>query len=168
MPENISLIEKYESKQVHSIQKNGLSIEEQIKLSGHEWNISCLEFSQNGLFLASGSWDKTLNIWDLRTLDSPKILDGDGKGHKAPVTCLSWLPHIEFLLCSGSADRSLLIWNTDTGDIMARYCFCFKFMNFTLVFHGDIPIKTLLWPNILTCEILWFLMFPSIFIKSII
>ncbi|XP_057291828.1 uncharacterized WD repeat-containing protein alr3466-like [Hydractinia symbiolongicarpus] len=120
MPEQNSLLQKYEQDQPHNAKLSGLFIEEQTKLAGHGWNISCLQFSQNGLYLASGSWDKNVFIWDLRTLDAPKVLDGEGEGHTSAVTSLCWLPNIEFLLASASADHSILIWNSDTGDVMAR------------------------------------------------
>lgn len=126
MPEQNSLLQKYEQDQPHNAKMNGLFIEEQTKLAGHGWNISCLQFSQNGLYLASGSWDKDVFIWDLRTLDTPKVLDGEGEGHISAVTSLCWLPNIEFLLASASADHAILIWNSDTGDVMARYVFILK------------------------------------------
>lgn len=120
MQELDALIQKFESLQTHNFDENGILIEEQIKLSSHLWNISTLQFSPSGLFLASGSWDKTVHVWDLHTLDAPKKLDEEDKGHSSQVICLSWLPHIEFLLASGSADSTIIIWNNDTGDIMAR------------------------------------------------
>lgn len=124
-----SLLEKLELSQQHNYNNHGIQIEEQIRLSSHLWNVSALEFCPNGLSLASGSWDKSIHTWDLKTLDTPTKLDGDGKGHTSPVTCLSWLPHIEFFLASGSADQTVLIWNTDTGDIMARLVQCYIILN---------------------------------------
>lgn len=120
MPDNDSLILRYEERQVHNFHNDGLVIEEQIKLPGHRWNISALGFNNSGLHLASGSWDKSLLVWDLKTLEDPVKLDGNGEGHKQPVTCVSWFPLIECMLISGSADNSLIIWNGETGDMMTK------------------------------------------------
>jgi len=98
------------------LNQNGIEIEEQIKLSGHKWHVSCLGFSINGVYFASGSWDKQIRIWDLRVLTSSKTLGDDDKGHKAPVTSVSWFPNIEFLLASGSADNTIRIWNSESGE----------------------------------------------------
>ena len=34
-------------------------------LSGHEGPISCLSFSSSQAMLVSGSWDKTVKLWDV-------------------------------------------------------------------------------------------------------
>ena len=96
--------------------QNGVEIEEQIKLSGHKWHISCLGFSINGVYFASGSWDKQVRVWDLRVLTTSKALGDDENGHKAPVTTVSWFPNVEFLLASGSADSTVRIWNSESGE----------------------------------------------------
>lgn len=115
-----SLISRYEERQLHNFRTEGLVIEEQIKLPGHTWNVSALGFNNSGLYLASGSWDKSLLVWDLKTLENPLVLDGGGEGHTQPVTCISWFPMIECMLMSASADHSLIIWNGETGDMMTK------------------------------------------------
>ena len=35
---------------------------------GHEANVNCLAFSENGYFLATGAADATVKLWDLRKL----------------------------------------------------------------------------------------------------
>lgn len=97
-------------------QQTGLEVEEQIKLSGHKWHVSCLSFSTNGVYFASGSWDKQVKIWDLRVLTTNRQLGNQSTWHSAPVTTVSWFPNVEFLLASGSADNSVRIWNSETGE----------------------------------------------------
>lgn len=43
-------------------------------------------------------------------------------GHKAAVTCLAWVPHsgAERLLLSGSADSTIVLWNSATGERVRR------------------------------------------------
>lgn len=96
--------------------QNGVEVEEQIKLSDHKWHVSSLGFSINGVYFASGSWDKQVRVWDLRVLTTSKALGGEDKGHKAPVTSVSWFPKVEFLLASGSADNTVRIWNSESGE----------------------------------------------------
>ncbi len=97
--------------------KSGVvEVEEQIKLGGHKWHISCIDFSENGVYFASGSWDKQVKVWDLRVLTTSFQLGNQSNCHEAPVTTISWFPNVEFLLASGSADNSVRIWNSETGD----------------------------------------------------
>ena len=96
--------------------QNGVVVEEQIKLSGHKWHISCLAFSINGVYFASGSWDKRVRVWDLRILTTSTELGNEETGHKSPITSVSWFPNIEFLLASGSADNTVRIWNSESGE----------------------------------------------------
>ena len=35
------------------------------RLEGHEWNVTSVEFHPNSNMLASGSWDRTIKIWDV-------------------------------------------------------------------------------------------------------
>lgn len=96
-----------------------VSAEKQTHLSGHKWHISRLEFSPGGLHLASSSWDKTVQIWDLSTLESVFVL----RHHRSPVTCLSWQPGATStgclgVLASGSADSTVALWRGETGKLL--------------------------------------------------
>ena len=62
-------------------------VEELTRLEGHKWQISCLEFNQDGSRLATGSWDKEVRVWNLGSLDTAVTLKGL---HEVPVTSLAW------------------------------------------------------------------------------
>lgn len=91
-----------------------IAAEKQTQLSGHKWHVSCLEFSPDGIHLASGSWDKCVRIWDLSILDSVVTLEG----HDAPVTHLSWRPSgpRDFgIIATSSADNTAKLWESGSG-----------------------------------------------------
>lgn len=85
--------------------------EELTRLKAHRWQVSCLEFDRDGSRLASGGWDKEVHIWDLSSLEIAHTL----KGTRSPVTCLSWYRPNSGILCTGSADQTASLWNTETG-----------------------------------------------------
>lgn len=68
-----------------------------------------LAFSPDGRFLAAGSDDGSVRIWDVRRRSLVYTLDG----HTLPVRCLAFLGKEK--LISGSDDGNLIVWATDTG-----------------------------------------------------
>ena len=87
--------------------------EELTRLKAHRWQISCLEFHPNQSLLASGGWDKEAHIWDLSNLEVVHTLKGY---HNVPITTLSWHKPNGLLLCTGSADTTVALWNADSGE----------------------------------------------------
>ena len=83
------------------------SIQKQTVLPAHKWQVSCLEFSNDGLYLASGGWDKTVLLWDLRTLELSQRINF----HKQPVTCISFQPKGRGFLATAAADQTIAIWD---------------------------------------------------------
>lgn len=71
-----------------------------------------MEFRGDGLRLATAGWDKEVRIWDLNNLEVVSILKG---AHRVPITSLSWEKPEGRLLCTGSADHTAVLWNTETG-----------------------------------------------------
>lgn len=76
-------------------------------LKGHSDSVLCVIFDHN--YLASGSLDKTIRVWDLRTGKCLHVL----KGHVKGVWCLNFFTH--YLLVSGSFDGTIRVWNLRTG-----------------------------------------------------
>lgn len=84
--------------------------------SGHRWQISCLDFSPNGKFLASGSWDKEVRIWDLSSLETVMRLR---EVHLVPITSVNWHRPSSALLAVGSADCTVSLWDALRGKHLA-------------------------------------------------
>ncbi|XP_062522205.1 uncharacterized protein LOC134196990 isoform X2 [Corticium candelabrum] len=71
---------------------------------GHSQGISCVQFDEQRI--VSGSSDKTIKVWDIRTNKPWSALTL--AGHSATVRCL----HLSGdRLVSGSADRTIKVWD---------------------------------------------------------
>ena len=76
-------------------------------LHGHNHFVSSLALNSDSTKLVSGSWDKTIRLWDVPTSKSEKIF----KGHTKDVLCIAF-SHDERLIFSGGMDNTLKYWNT--------------------------------------------------------
>ena len=61
-----------------------------------------MEFSDDGEYLVSGSWDKTVRLWRVSREEYVKIL----QGHSGPVRSVAFSGDGNYL-ASGSADNSI-------------------------------------------------------------
>jgi len=87
----------------------------------HSQEVCSLAWSPDGAYLASGSNDNSLCIWDGAMSSthraSAKFQLTD---HQACVKALAWSPHERNLLASGggTADRSIKFWNASSGSLL--------------------------------------------------
>lgn len=79
-------------------------------LRGHKRAVSCLKFSPNGQWIATGSADATIKIWS----SSTGTLEHTLEGHLAGINTLTWSPD-STTLASGSDDKSIRLWDAQTG-----------------------------------------------------
>ncbi|MDZ7965739.1 MAG: hypothetical protein RM368_12310 [Nostoc sp. DedSLP03] len=75
-------------------------------LRGHEQEVNCLAFSPDGKFIASGSSDSTICLWNITGNPTAQFL----LGHEQEVNCLAFSPDSKFIV-SGSIDGILCLWN---------------------------------------------------------
>lgn len=86
--------------------RNGKS--ERLQMTGGA--IISMKFSNDGNFLAVGTADSNLTMWDITT----RQLLWSKKGHNDHILSISFSPN-DSLVFSGSADRRIGIWNRQTG-----------------------------------------------------
>lgn len=77
------------------------------------WVISC-DWSMNGSFLAIASRDESISIINYKTSKKTQLLSK----HNADVNCVRWHPKIENVLISCSNDKTVKIWNSETGELI--------------------------------------------------
>ncbi len=76
------------------------------ELIGHSYDITAIEWSFNGLWIASGSLDNTTKIWSTGTWGNVKTIQ-----HSAPVRGVSWSKNTLKLAIS-YGNGSIEIWNS--------------------------------------------------------
>ena len=79
-------------------------------ITGHELDVSSCAYSPDGRWIVSGSWDRTLRVWDAQNGQEHLIL----RGHEKDVTCCAFSPDGHWIV-SGSMDKTLRVWDANTG-----------------------------------------------------
>ncbi|CAK79606.1 unnamed protein product (macronuclear) [Paramecium tetraurelia] len=84
-------------------------------LDGHSSTVYSVNFSPDGTTLASGSDDKSIRLWDVKTGQQTAKLDG----HSQAVISVNFSPD-GTTLASGSLDNSIRLWDVKTGQQKAK------------------------------------------------
>ena len=78
-------------------------------IDAHSKEINCVAFNPfSEHILATGSADKTVALWDMRSLKS-KLHSFEG--HTEEVYQIGWSPFNETILASASSDRRVMMWD---------------------------------------------------------
>lgn len=81
--------------------------------SNHLSWVSTVAWSPHGRWLASGSWDNTVHVWD--TTGKTLLVYEE---HKQPVKSVCWSPDGTYI-ASGSWDNTVRIWEASTGETLS-------------------------------------------------
>ena len=68
--------------------------------------MNCCSWNRNGNWLASGSKDGLVKIYDIRTMREVEVL----RGQNSDICSLGWHPQHESLLLTGGYNGSLIYW----------------------------------------------------------
>ena len=83
-----------------------------VTLEGHSSSVLSVAFSRNGQFLASGSLDHAVRLWDIPTGTPYSTLSG----HSNWVSSVACSPNSK-LVASGSYDHIVRLWNVIEGTL---------------------------------------------------
>lgn len=79
------------------------------------FRLSCLAFSPDGRFIASGGWREALYLWNLATRKPRRVLEADPDG----VTALAFSPDGQAL--AGEAGAAVRLWEVASGREIRRF-----------------------------------------------
>ncbi|CDK24888.1 unnamed protein product [Kuraishia capsulata CBS 1993] len=82
------------------------------EFQGHEDGVTCIQFDDQ--FLMTGSYDKTVKIWNVNTGELLRTLEGHNGGIKALV-------FDDQKLITGGLDSTIKVWNHHTGQCISTY-----------------------------------------------
>ncbi len=84
-------------------------------LRGHTSYVYPVAYSPDGQWIASGSWDNTVRLWDAVTMESCAIL-----AHPGCVHSLAFSPDSAWLVSAAVPDDSLRIWDVATARLQRQ------------------------------------------------
>ena len=116
--------------------------------------LQCCQFHPNSNYVATGSSDRTVRLWDVLSGNHVRLMTG----HKAPIYTLAFSIDGRYL-ASGSADKRVLIWDLAHGHLIAQLTghtssitsTCFS-RDGTILATGSLDCNLKLWDFSKLCE----------------
>jgi WD40 repeat protein len=82
-------------------------------LKGHQDTVDAVAVSPDGRLIATGSFDKTIKLWDAETWKEVRTYGGP-QGHQGQVLAVAFSPKGD-QLASGGADNTAKVWDVPGG-----------------------------------------------------
>ena len=89
-----------------------MSGEELKSVAGHTNSVPSVAFLSDGSRIVSGSYDKTVRVWDAMSGEELKSL----AGHTGPVPSVAFSPDGSRIV-SGSLDKTVRVWDAKGGEV---------------------------------------------------
>ena len=80
------------------------------RLDGHEGAVRSIDFTQDGKKLATASWDRTVQVWDVLSGRQLHVL----QGHERDARAVAFSPDGSRVASAGY-DRTVRLWSAETG-----------------------------------------------------
>ena len=100
--------------------------------TSHRDQISSIAFSKDGRFIASGSRDSTVKVWEVAT---GLLIANLVKDNKEPVLCTAFSSDGKFVAVQ-SADGAVKVWNVQTG-VLVSSCVGLSAWDANMAFSPD-------------------------------
>lgn len=84
-----------------------------IDLFRKDVDVNSVAISPDGKYIVSGSWDRSIGVWDLKTGKMVRRLIG----HKKMVTSVTISKDGKYIV-SGSLDKTVKIWELEKGKLV--------------------------------------------------
>ncbi|MCC5627699.1 caspase family protein [Nostoc sphaeroides CHAB 2801] len=90
-------------------------VRESNRFQGHEDAVNSISFSPDGKTIASGSWDKTIKLWNIESGESQTL-----SGHTDKVWRVRYSPTNGNMIASASTDKTVRLWNAKSGEFLGE------------------------------------------------
>ena len=102
---------------------------------GHFSDVDCITFHPNSNYVASGSSDRSVRIWDCLNGNCVRLMTG----HKDAVSAVAFSNDGRFLASGGSGpdDHRVLLWDIAHGHLLGDFGATHRGMITSLIFSRD-------------------------------
>ena len=83
---------------------------------GHSSSVNSVTITPDGKYIASGSSDETIKLWNIETGELVKTFEG----HNDSVNSVAITPNDKYII-SGSIDDTIKLWDIESGKCLATY-----------------------------------------------
>lgn len=82
----------------------------------HDYTVFSTDFSPDGKYVVTGSWDNTIKMWEVKTGKLIRTF----AGHQFAVFGIDFSPDGKYLI-SSSKDNTIKLWNVKTGGLLRTF-----------------------------------------------